>query len=140
MEAGPDEAAAKEEEAMVRAFVIPSRRERLLEQLRNPKRRNKATGSLDHFRHLDSRRVVLVPGVSTPAVLERLLRKRGAGGTCHVISSNPRVDGRRMPLGEALRQVVGRGYGSLLSCVPGVLGYLEGEGPDDRCILAKATR
>jgi len=39
------------------------------------------------------------------------------------------VDGKRISLEVALKQVIGQGYGTLLSCVPGALGYFEGEEP-----------
>jgi hypothetical protein len=42
-----------------------------------------------------------------------------------------------MALGEALLQIVGAGNGTLISCTPGTLAYYEGEGPSDRCILAR---
>jgi hypothetical protein len=35
--------------------------------------------------------------------------------------------------------VVGRGMGTLISCVPGQLAFFEGEGPSHRCILARAA-
>lgn len=126
-----------EEESLIRAFVMPVRRSRLIDFLASPKRRRKATSGLDHFTDLDTRWVVRLTGDTSPTTLERELRRRGAGDSCHVVSSNPAIDGQRLPLGEALGKVVGLGSGTLLSCVPGVLAYFEGEGPSDRCILAR---
>ena len=61
----------------------------------------------------------------------------GAPDDCHVISENPELDGKRLPLDAALQQIVGFGYGTLVSCIPGRLAFFEGEGPSDRCILVK---
>ena len=44
---------------------------------------------------------------------------------------------RSFILGEALEAVIGHGMGTLVSCVPGVLGFYEGESSGDRCILAR---
>jgi hypothetical protein len=125
-----------EEEALIRAFVVKTKRDRLAELLSNPKRRWKATTSLAHFRDLDPRFVIqLRPNEHDADSVVRALRHLGAGETCHVISEIPELDGKRLPLKIALNEVIGHGMGTLLSCVPGALGYFEGEGPGDRCIL-----
>jgi hypothetical protein len=129
-----------EERELIRRFVVPTKRRRMLEFLANPRKRPRITASLAHFRDLDPRWVVPVPPTQHfPAHLERLLRRLGAGDSCYVISENRELDARRLPLSEALECVVGRGMGTLISCVPGQLAFFEGEGPSDRCILARAT-
>jgi hypothetical protein len=126
-----------EEEALIRTFVVKSKRDRLVELLANRKRREDVTSSLAHFRDLDSRFVVALPSSQQDArAIEREFRRRGAGESCYVVSENPDLDGQRMRLGEVLDRVVGGGMGTLVSCVPGLLAFFEGEGPSDRCILA----
>lgn len=126
------------ETAFVRAFVVPARRARLAELLRNPKRRRAALDTLYHFRDLDPRwRVAVAPSDQHAQAIASLLVRRGAVPLCHVISTDPEIDGREVPLAEALGRLVGFGHGSFVSCVPGRLGYFEGEGPGDRCILAR---
>jgi hypothetical protein len=49
----------------------------------------------------------------------------GAPGTCHVIGGE--CDSEDMELLTALKQVVGYGTGTVLSCIPGKLAYFEGE-------------
>jgi hypothetical protein len=140
--AGPDimSLVMDHEEALIRGFVLRTRRQRVLALLRNAKRRRKALNTLYHFRDLDPRYLVDIPpsdqGVGSIAAL---LAQRGAPDTCHIISTNQDLDGRALPLVEALEQIVGSGDGTLLSCVPGQLGYFEGEGPGDRFILARAS-
>ena len=125
-----------EEGALVRSFVVAEKRDRLAGFLASPKDRHKATALLPHFRSLDPRWVVAIPADrQEPAAIERALRARGAGETCHVISEDPNLDGQRLSLRSALDRVVGQGMGTILSCVPGVLACYEGEGPADRCIL-----
>ncbi len=49
----------------------------------------------------------------------------GAPTNCYVMSE--RIDGIEMELLAALEEVVGNGNGAILSCIPGRLGYFEGE-------------
>jgi hypothetical protein len=138
LEAGGPPGARSEEEALIRSFMVPSKQERYIGFLANPKRRAKATSALYHLRDLDPRYVVAIPGNQQSAgPIEHALRTRGAGDSCHVISTNTALDGKRLPLAEALDAVIGFGSGTLLSCVPGKLGYYEGEGPSDRCVLVR---
>lgn len=125
-----------EEQALVRAFVVKKKQARLIELLDNRKRRRDATRTLDHFRDLDPRFIIrLPPDEQRSESIARALALRGAGDTCYIISADSDLDGKRMPLAVALDQVVGRGRGTFLSCVPGTLAYFEDE--DGRCILSK---
>jgi len=127
-----------DEATLISTFVNPLKRKHLIEILANPKRRHRATGTLAHFDDLDPSAVVPIESAAnTPAAIEDLLRSRGAGETCHVISENRAIDGKTLSLKVALEKVVGQGMGTLLSCVPGELAYYEGEGPSGRCILAR---
>jgi hypothetical protein len=127
-----------DEATLISTFVNPTKRKHLIEILANPKRRHRATATLAHFNDLDPSTVVpLESAAQSPAAIESALRSRGAGESCHVISENRAIDGKHLPLKLALDKVVGQGMGTLLSCVPGELAYYEGEGPSDRCILAR---
>ena len=127
-----------DEATLISTFVNPLKRKHLIEILANPKRRHRATGTLAHFDDLDPSAVVPIESAAnTPAAIEDLLRSRGAGDRCHVISENRAIDGKTLSLTVALEKVVGQGMGTLLSCVPGELAYYEGEGPSGRCILAR---
>lgn len=127
-----------DEETLISTFVNPLKRKHLIEILANPKRRHRATETLAHFHDFDPSAVVpLESAGQTPAAIESALRSRGAGDKCHVISENRAIDGKTLSLKLALEKVVGQGMGTLLSCVPGELAYYEGEGPSDRCILAR---
>ena len=134
------DAAMNEEEALIRAFIVKRKQDRFVEMLSNPRHRRKATSSLAHFRDLDPRYMVaILPDAHTPEHLGASLRQRGAPDDCHVVSENRELDGKRLPLDEALQQIVGFGYGTLVSCIPGRLAFFEGEGPSDRFILLKSA-
>ncbi|PYU66935.1 MAG: hypothetical protein DMG49_20465 [Acidobacteria bacterium] len=51
------------------------------------------------------------------------------------MSEDPRLDQQELPLVEALKQIVGRGMGTVLSCIPGRLAFVETE--DERFILQR---
>jgi len=128
------------ETALINAFVVPPKRDRLIEFLRNPKRRAKVLATLYHFRDLDPRFLVEVaPSDQHAEAIATLLAEHGAPSECHLISSDHELDGRDLPLVEALQQIVGFGEGTLVSCIPGRLGYFEGESPKDRFILKRAA-
>lgn len=115
-----------EEEQLIRAFIDIRKRDRLLGMLSNPKKRRKGTSEFAHFDGLDERWVVQIPPAQQhPPEIEELLRSRGAGDTCYVVSDDSDLDGRRLPLSEALRDVVGFGMGTLISCIPGELAYFK---------------
>jgi len=88
-----------EEEAFVRSFIVAKKRARWIELLANPKTRAKLTRTLAHFRDLDPPWMVALPrGQDGPGPVERELRARGAGDTCHLISESAELDGKRLPL------------------------------------------
>jgi hypothetical protein len=51
------------------------------------------------------------------------------------ISEDPALDQKQLPLVEALKQIVGCGMGTVLSCIPGRLAFVETE--DERFILER---
>jgi hypothetical protein len=124
------------EKALIEAFIIPQKQQRLLDLLTKPKRRAEVLATLPHFSDLDERFVVHVPTRHADKILE-MLRARGAPRDCYLISADPELDRRIMPLVEALA-VIG-GTGTLVSCIPGRLGYFEGERYQDRWILDRGA-
>jgi hypothetical protein len=116
------------EEATVKSFVIPVRQERHLEFLKSPKKRAKFIAQLAHFKHLDPRFVVGIPGNQrNPSSLQKLLVEKGAGPKCWVISENSELDGQEFDLLTALQETVGSQMGTFISCIPGKLAYFEDE-------------
>jgi hypothetical protein len=129
------------EKAIIAGFIRPSKRDRWLELIAKPDGRKKLRASLAHFRDLDPDVVMRIPSHQQDASsIQRLLIKEGAPGSCYLVSENGELDAKQMNLELALKLVVGYGFGTLLSCNPGLLGYFEGEGPGDRVILKKTRR
>src|SRR4051812_45844766 len=98
------------EEATLRAFVVAAKRDRLLTLFGSAKRRKRACDALNHFADWDAR---LVQRVDSSSVLA-LLRKAGAPPECHVMSDSPELDGRDMPLVEAVSACESYSFASVL--------------------------
>jgi hypothetical protein len=127
---------ANHEVELVKSFILPSKRSRYLSLLESKKGRKKFLNALDHFDELDPRHLItLSPNRQTAEHIEKVLKQKGAPLFCHVMSSNDEIDGQDIPLQEALIQVIGRGMGTFISCIPGKLAYFEGEEESERFIL-----
>jgi hypothetical protein len=138
---------ATHEQGVVRAFIVRGRQERFSSFLASPKNRSKFTRELAHFSSFDRRFTNAVSWKVDPGLelwahhvqgienIARLLRSKGAGQTCWVISEDSKLDRHELQLEQALEEVLGRGIGAILSCIPGKLAYFEGE--DESLLLAR---
>ena len=122
-----------EEEAFVRRFVLRDKRDRWLSLLAAAKSRNKITNRLYHHASVDfdSRYIRQLPHLDVAGLVE-LLRQRGAGRECFVIS-NADDDGTQQSLVAAVEKHLGWGFGAVLICLPDRLAFVETE--DDRFLL-----
>jgi len=126
------------EKALFQAFTLPARKWHYIELLDTRRGREKLRGSLDHFHDLDPLFCWKVrPSQQNRAYILRFLESFGAPPVCHLVSSNSNLDGREMLLADALAHVVGSGYGTFISCIPGELAYFEGEEPNERYICRR---
>lgn len=66
------------------------------------------------------------------------LQQRHSPPLVFAISENLELDQKVLPLVEALNHIVGRGMGTVLSCIPGRLAFVETE--DERFILERQDR
>jgi hypothetical protein len=127
------------EQEFVESFVQSARRERVRLGLANPKKRRKF---VDEFAHHGT--YILAPeclrsikaSEQHPDLIYAILRGLGAPDTCYIISEDRNFDGKEMGLLAALKQIVGYGMGTAISCLSGRLGYFEGE-LKERYILQK---
>ena len=128
----------EQEAAFIRAFIVPTKQERFIELLGKPKRRRDILGTLYHFGDLDPRFISKIPAAQhTAEGIAALLRSKGAPDLCYAISTDSEIDGKTVPLGATLTRIIGLGDGTLLSCVPGSLGFFEGEEIGARYILER---
>ncbi len=121
----------------VTSFVIPVRRDRYLSMLGNPKRRRKILDRLNHAQDIDFSLARRVPPVCSGDSLSVLLKRLGAGDTCHVIADSSEMDGHTLPLREALWRARFHGFGVVVSCLPGRLCFYKPESPTPGFILER---
>ena len=125
-----------DEYSLIAAFVKRGKRDRYREMLSNPRLRHKFTSQLAHFADFDPKYRLPVPSNKLFVDnIARELQKRQSRKLVFAISEDPALDQRELPLVEALRQIVGRGMGTVLSCIPGRLVFVETE--DERFILER---
>jgi hypothetical protein len=124
------------EEATLQAFVVPAKRDRLLTLFGSSKRRRQALDTLNHFAGWDER---FAHPINSPADVLTLLRKSGAPSECHVMSDSSELDGRDMPLEEAVSACEAHSFASVLCCVPGKLAFYFDEiaAPRNRVLLRR---
>jgi hypothetical protein len=112
------------EHALIAAFVNRRKRERYREFLSNPRLRHKFINQLAHFRDFDPKYRLSIP--SNKLFVDNIaleLHKRQSPNVVFAISEDPALDQKQLPLVEALKQVVGSGMGTVLSCLPGRLAF-----------------
>jgi hypothetical protein len=127
------------ERAFVESFIQPQKRERWRELLQTTKGRRKLRASLAHCADFDPATIITLKSDQQHASsVFDLLTGWGAPTLCYLISENSEWDAREMDLKSALKQVIGYGCGTIISCQPGVLAYFEGEGPGYRFALRLA--
>ncbi len=125
------------EVAFVMAFIIRERHERYLSLLGNPKRRSKLLNRLNHAQDIDFSLARQMPPACSGESLAGLLKRLGAGDTCHVIADSSEMDGHTLPLREALWRASCLGFGVVLSCLPGRLCFYKPESPTPGFILER---
>jgi len=124
------------EQSLISAFVKRSKRDRYREMLSNPRLRHKFISLLPHFSDFDPKYRVPIP--SNKLFVDNILRelqRRHSPNTVLVISEDRALDQKELPLVDALNEIVGRGMGTVLSCIPGRLAFVETE--TERFILER---
>jgi hypothetical protein len=127
--------AGEHEQETIKSFIVRDKQERLLSFVSNPKNRRKFTHELAKRGVIDKQFATSVPWRVDPGLelwarhlqgignIAQVLRAKGAGQTCWVISESSSLDGRERELESILEEVVGSGNATILSCVPGKLAY-----------------
>lgn len=125
-----------EEEQVIRAFFLRERQHRYIEFISSPKHRGKFFKEMAHFTGLDERYKRAIPStIKGTEAIAKLLLEMGSGPVCWAISDQKEIDGKRLPILEALDAIFCRTFCTLLSCRPGRLAYFENE--DGRWLLRR---
>jgi hypothetical protein len=126
------------EKKLFENFIVPSKRKKMIEFISMPAKRRKILSKLSHFDDLDKRYSFKIPNDrQTFKQIFDLLKANGAPDYCYIISTDKSIDGKFIKLSQALETVIGCSNGVFISCVPGSLGYYEGEARGERYILKR---
>jgi hypothetical protein len=126
------------EAAFAKAFITSEKRARFIQFLADPRQRKEMLERLSHDLPCMPGFTTVVPGQQDfPSELEKLLKAKGAGPTCHVIAEGLKADGRELPLREALNLVCLNATGAILSCIPGRLAYYKPQSPGAGILLER---
>jgi hypothetical protein len=124
------------ENSLIAAFVKRNKRDRYREIVSDSRLRHKFTSQLAHFKDFERRYRLPIPSntlfVDNTA---RELDQRNSPKIVFAISEDPALDQKEIPLVQALEQIIGRGMGTILSCIPGRLAFVETE--NERFILER---
>lgn len=122
----------------IKSFIIANKQNRMIELLSNKKRRYKILSEIYHFKHLDPKYSYKIPpDLQTSKQLYELLIKKGALDICYIISPDQRYDMKEIELNKIIEIIINAKISAFISCVPGQLGYFEGENPGERYILER---
>jgi hypothetical protein len=122
------------EEQTIKAFMLKERRERYLSFLSNNKRRKEVLDRLNHCKDFDERFMQWLP---SNADIVDILLKAGSPSEVYVISDS-KMDGKIMPLSDAIHETAMTGSGTIVSCIPGKLAYYYDEFGERRGLLKKS--
>jgi len=116
------------------AFFHPAKRGRYLALPASAKKRKSLLDSLNHLTHLDPR---YSTPISQPEQVQSVLESNGAPIHGHLISSDSGLDGRELPLNQALSLIEDTLRGTIVCCVPGRLAYDYDESGLNRVLLKR---
>jgi hypothetical protein len=126
------------ESLTVETFVAPNRRQRWLDGLADRRLRMKVLSRLAHSDDFIERlaRPLHVSGRREEQVraLHQALLERGAPPECHILSADDEIDGRLLPLPDAIEACIDDG-GALLICIPERLALHLPEAPAEPVLL-----
>ena len=126
------------EELLIERLITHSKKERMKYLLQTKKGRKKLRNRLAHNIEFDPRFIIkLEPGEQTINDILSILLNSGSPSNCYIISENSEIDGKLLDLEKALDEIIGSGMGSIISCIPGKLVYVEGEEASQRFLVLR---
>src|SRR5262249_11400289 len=128
----------EQEEAFVKAFIVPARRERYLLKLANSKLRGRFLNRLSHNLDVNWSLASWVPrGLHYSGGVARLLNERGVKDSdpVYVISNVSEIDEQHLAMRLAVEEILQLDFNAVICCVPGVLAYYQPEDAEIGYIL-----
>ena len=127
------------EELLVRKFILPKRRKRLMLLLRSDKGRAIFLEGIGHTSDIDLRFArPILDELQTPSGIVNLLRERFVNDPVYVISADRMLDGRELPLTDAVSLLFESKYCGMVSCLDGRVVYYKGAERGAHYLLERA--
>jgi len=124
------------EAEMIGSFLGKDRRARWAMVFANAKGRRKFLDGLYHEKDIAPECVTPIPHLERfPNNVYEKLKGLGAPDTCHIISARTAIDGKDLPLKEALKLAYDFGPGTIVCCIPGKLAYYLSEERNGQYLL-----
>ena len=128
------------EEYFVKTFIVRQCRQRLLMEFASPKRRQ--TGLLrfchDAASYIIPATIFYRGNKLSKKEIEQTLRPHSERAMCYALSTNETIDGKFLPISQALDAALGFGMPSILVCTHAVLIECEQSyGPAEKLILVQ---
>ena len=117
----------EEVQRFIEAFIVRDRKERWQTLLDSRKGRKRLVATFAHGYDFDSRWATHLGKTATVESVVALLKSKGAGDYCSVLSEDSSIDGATLPLEEAVSKVLRAGFGTYLIFEPSRLAFFESE-------------
>jgi len=131
------------EEKLITAFISKEKqgRYRFLLSSADPKHRQECLDRLNHCSDFNERYVTWLPrdprSTTRNEEIAAVLRQKGSPKMVYVLACACPVDGKIMPLLDAMDETTVAGWGTIISCIPGELAYYYDEEGERRAILER---
>ena len=127
-----------QELSFINTFIKKRLKNRYLDLLQNDTRRKKIIKRFYHSDDIDERfKIRIEPNKQNVNDIFKLLTVKRQIRYCYIISTSSEIDQEQLLLYKALEKIVGFFPGTIISCIPGLLAYYEGEEPNERFIIEK---
>jgi len=123
-------------EGLINSFIKPEKRDRYKNIFLKKDGMSQIIAGLYHMSDFNENYIIQIsPQNHNYKDIYDLLIKNGATDNCYILSDNKDINEKEDKLLDVLEKIVGTGYIGIVSCIPGVLIYYEGE--DERYYLKK---
>lgn len=122
------------EEKFITSFILKEKHNRWQTQLNDIQKR---TAFLDRLNHSHDLNEKYVTWLKRNVDIEEMLTRAGSPGQVYILSASIDIDGKFLSIDDAIDQTIRGGWGTIISCLPGRLGFYYDECGERRAILVR---
>ncbi len=124
---------------VIQRYIDKTKQDRFITYISSPKKRYKFTAELAHFNYFKRDLFTEVVGSIEQTILQTLQNAGVSSELCYAISEDPELDAHTLDTVQAIREIVGRGNGTMLVFGDADILFFEGEGMKNRYISKLIT-